>query len=201
MSERFSDAQIRTRFRRDYYAKLGSLIAPEFAALLYDHVTARCEGVSGSGSKLAGLEDVAEGYADPSMEHLLRGVLPCVEILTGLELSPTYSFFRLYRRGGILPPHQDREACEIGVSVHLGQSGNHPWPLWVKGPNGQSAVDLGPGEALIYRGIECQHWREALAEDQYAQIFLHYVDKNGPYREWRFDKRASLGIGDPTPAQ
>jgi hypothetical protein len=201
MSKSFSDAQIRSRFRQDHYAELGSLIAPDFAARLYDHVTGRSEGVSGTGSKLTGLDDVAEGYADPLMEHLLRGVLPRIEILTGLELSPTYSFFRLYRRGSVLPPHQDREACEIGVSVHLGQSGNQPWPLWVEGPNGQSAADLKPGEALIYRGIECEHWREALTENQYAQIFLHYVDKNGPYREWRFDKRSSLGVGGPTPAQ
>jgi len=196
-----SDTQIRARFQRDRYAKLGSLIDSEFAAQLYGYVKARSEGVHRTASSLAGLDDVAEDYADPIMEHVLRGALPRIESLTGLELFPTYSFLRLYRRGSILPTHRDREACEIGVSLHLGQSGDRPWPLWIKGPNGQSAVDLGPGDALIYRGMECAHWRDALQGDDFAQIFLHYVDKQGPYGEWRFDKRSSLGIADPTSPQ
>jgi len=28
-----------------------------------------------------------------------------------------------------------------------------------------------------------------------AQVFMHYVDANGPYAEWKFDKRPLLGHG------
>jgi hypothetical protein len=45
---------------------------------------------------------------------------------------------------------------------------------------------------LIYRGIDIPHWRETYDGDRLAQVFLHYVDQNGPHNEWKFDKRPGL---------
>ncbi len=57
------------------------------------------------------------------------------------------------------------------------------------------AVDLHPGDAVLFRGIERTHWRDAYDGEAAVQLFLHYVDRDGPYREWKFDKRAHLGCG------
>ena len=45
---------------------------------------------------------------------------------------------------------------------------------------------------LMYRGIECAHWRTPYDGDRLAQLFLHYVDQNGAYADWKFDRRSSL---------
>ena len=62
----------------------------------------------------------------------------------------------------------------------------------LESPRGTVVADLGPGDAMLYRGCECPHWRDAFDGEQCAQVFLHYVDADGPYSEWRYDKRERL---------
>ncbi len=51
------------------------------------------------------------------------------------------------------------------------------------------------GDAVMYRGCDIYHWREPYKEGKWqAQVFLHYVDQNGPHAEWKYDKRESLGM-------
>jgi hypothetical protein len=56
------------------------------------------------------------------------------------------------------------------------------------------AFYLDPGDAVVYKGCEVVHWREkADGTEVTAQFMLHYVDQNGPYADFKLDKRASLG--------
>jgi hypothetical protein len=58
-----------------------------------------------------------------------------------------------------------------------------------------SKIDMAIGDAVMYRGCDKWHWREPYVEGQWqAQVFLHYVDANGPHAEWKYDKRELLGI-------
>jgi hypothetical protein len=132
-------------------------------------------------------------YGDFFMDGLLNDLLPSIATASGLELFPTYSYFRVYKRGDVLRKHRDRPACEISVTLSLGYEPNRPWPIWIEGPRGNASVELARGDALLYRGLECTHWRDAFPGDRCAQVFLHYVDRNGPHAEWRFDKRPRLG--------
>jgi hypothetical protein len=184
--------EIRDRFASHRYVKIEALIEEGLRRMLYDHVRRRA--AVAPPAFMDGQEGAVEMFSDPVMEHVLAGVRPRAEQLCGLRLYPTYSFFRVYRHGNVLERHLDRAACEISVSVSLGPVLDPPWPLWLKGPMGESAIDLAPGDAVLYRGIECEHWRERFAGDHLAQVFLHYVDRDGPYCEWRFDKRPSLGV-------
>ncbi len=119
---------------------------------------------------------------------------PAVEFCTGLKLYPTYSYARLYRHGDELKPHRDRAACEISLSLNLGQvPADQPWALNVEGPDGGVACLLMPGDVLLYRGIELTHWREPYEGQSLAQVFLHYVDQDGPHKGEKFDRRAALG--------
>ena len=131
-------------------------------------------------------------YGDPVMEMLLERLRPKVERATGLSLLPTYSYFRVYKRGDVLKRHRDRPSCEISVTLNLGMTVDEPWPIWIAGPMGKASVALKPGDGLVYRGCDCDHWRDAFVGDYLAQVFLHYVDENGPYAELKFDTRSSL---------
>lgn len=131
-------------------------------------------------------------YADPLIESLATLSHPKMEKITGLELLPTYTYFRLYKPGDTLKPHIDRVACEISVSICLGYdykdvTDNYRWGIFIEG----SHLLLDIGDAVIYKGIEVEHWREEFVagkESWHAQAFLHYVDKNGPYAEHIWDR-------------
>ncbi len=130
-------------------------------------------------------------YGDFIMDSLLTNLLPEIERASGLSLFPAYSYYRMYKHGDTLPKHRDRASCEISITLCLGVEGGKPWPILIEGPNGRSSVSLQPGDALLYRGTECKHWREMFEGERQAQVFLHYVDQNGPHTEWKFDKRES----------
>jgi hypothetical protein len=57
-------------------------------------------------------------------------------------------------------------------------------------------VNLSPGDLVIYRGCDLSHWRKPFeypTEVWHVQGFFHYVDANGPYTEFKYDKRNSIG--------
>jgi len=62
------------------------------------------------------------------------------------------------------------------------------WPIYMDGEQ----IILNPGDAAIYRGCEVKHWRDLLNVPQnsyHVQCFYHYVDINGPYSEYAYDKK------------
>jgi hypothetical protein len=175
-----------TKFRREQCVLLPSLLRPPTLTDCYNYV---CR-MANSGATRSGDRQVADtpcAYGDPFIDTILLALLPQVENCAGMKLFPTYSYFRVYKRGDILPKHTDRPACEISVTLCLG--GDRVWPFWLEGSNGVVNLEMAPGDGLVYRGIECTHWREAFEGDRLAQAFLHYVDKNGPHADWKFDKR------------
>jgi hypothetical protein len=178
-------------FRRQGYIVTAHLIDPALADFFWSYVHTRfASRMLGSGGPLA--PGSLGGYGDPAFDGLLEFVRPRIEERCGLSLLPTYSFYRLYRHGNTLPPHRDRPACEISVSLNIGQMPGAPWPIHVEGPAGAYAASLGPGDALIYRGVDCRHWRDAFGGDRLVQAFLHYVDQHGPHADQKFDGRRTL---------
>jgi hypothetical protein len=134
-------------------------------------------------------------YADPLIEVMLKQCLPAIEEQTGLELEPTYSFSRVYQEGEELTPHTDRPSCEISATINVACTGDI-WPIWMQYEDKDPVkCMLAPGDAVIYKGCEVTHWRRKLPKGQInVQFMLHYVDKNGPNAEYKFDKREALGL-------
>jgi alkylated DNA repair dioxygenase AlkB len=92
-------------------------------------------------------------HGDAVLDALLEELRPAVEACTGLHLWPTYSYARLYRHGDALKPHRDRPACEVSLSLNLGQDPvGQLWALNVQGPAGSTAALLMPGDVLLYPG-------------------------------------------------
>jgi hypothetical protein len=143
-------------------------------------------------------------YADPFMETLLLLLKPTVEKYTGLTLLPTYSYYRTYFPGADLKAHTDRPECEISSTVCLGYNyeelpEDYFWGLWIKDNDKDIPVNLKPGDGVIYRGCEVEHWRDifiAPINSWQTQVFLHYIDAKGPYYNREFDGR--IGLGHPT---
>ena len=135
-------------------------------------------------------------YSDIAMETLLEQVKPVMEKHTGIKLSPTYSYARIYKKGDILKRHKDRYSCEISTTLNLG---GEPWPIYLDptGKEGQIGIEvnLAPGDMLIYSGCELEHWRKKFKGKDCGQVFLHYNNTNSkPVKENQFDKRPFIGL-------
>jgi|TARA_A100001391_G_scaffold157386_1_gene115622 hypothetical protein len=150
-------------------------------------------------------------YADTAMEVLLAGLLPLMKKETNLNLIPTYSYARIYKKGDILKRHKDRPSCEISTTLNLG---GDPWPIYLSpnenvgiaevegGEKGITAssnakgikIDLNPGDMLIYSGCVLEHWREKFEGDDCGQVFLHYNNVDTQGLNNKFDGRLHLGL-------
>jgi hypothetical protein len=138
-------------------------------------------------------------YADELTEVILADSVGAVEEITGLALFPTYSYARVYLKGDELTPHVDRPSCEVSATVHVATKGK-PWPIWMKVPGKDSIkIEMNPGDAVFYKGCEVTHWREKMVDSEInVQFMMHYVDKNGPNAEYKWDKRPNLGYATST---
>jgi hypothetical protein len=149
-------------------------------------------------------------YSDIAMETLLLKCQPVMEKITGLQLYPSYTYARIYKKGDELKRHKDRFSCEISTTMNLG---GDPWPIYLSPkenvgiPDGKKIttisnakgikVDLKPGDMLVYRGMELEHWREKFKGEECVQVFLHYNNRKTPgAKDNMFDKRTHLGLPD-----
>lgn len=131
-------------------------------------------------------------YGDWHIENLSDFLKPKVEEATGLKLHPTYTYFRRYLKGDELPIHTDRESCEISMSVCIVRNNDEPiWALKCIDKQGkQIEALLEEGDAMIYNGINIKHWRDPLKDGTFQlNAFLHYVNADGLYKSFRYDKR------------
>lgn len=150
---------------------------------------------------------------DNLMETLLDMSTPVVEQNVGKKLFPTYSFLRIYDKGSDLKVHVDRPSCEYTVALCLGSDPvDKPYEIFLGEKDENSdykyfeednkklnryRIDhkfpMVPNNAIIFKGMEKIHWREYCNHDHFITVFLHYVDQEGPYKEYKFDKREILG--------
>lgn len=127
-------------------------------------------------------------YGDKEMDKLQDSLHERIEWETGLKLFKTYNYFRIYKNGDVLRHHTDRPACEISITLHIG--GDADWEIYVMDKDENPIkVMLKPGDLLIYRGIERPHWRPKFTGTKYVQVFMHFVDQNGPYSVYKNDQR------------
>jgi len=115
-----------------------------------------------------------------------------LEELIGYQLFPTYTYSRIYSPREVLTRHRDRESCQISLTATLEYDtfDGEPWDVFVE-PN--TSYKLYPGDALIYKGCEIDHWRDSFIGISQMQVFFHYVDAQGPFKEFKYDLRPSLG--------
>jgi Rps23 Pro-64 3,4-dihydroxylase Tpa1-like proline 4-hydroxylase len=120
--------------------------------------------------------------------ELLCELTPDISKFAGTTLLPAYSYIRVYQSGDDLKRHRDRPSCEVSITLNLG--GDCDWPIYIERPDGSIAsILLQPGDAILYLGCKADHWREIIPGNKCIQVFLHYVESNGPNFDFYFDKQ------------
>ena len=120
---------------------------------------------------------------DSLMNSLLEIKLSKVEKESNLKLFPTYAYWRYYIFGATLKKHSDRPSCEISVTTCIKKYDN--WPIVIEG----TSFELEEGDAVLYAGCDQNHWRPGVYKGEgMAQVFLHYVNQNGPFTHHAYDE-------------
>ena len=115
---------------------------------------------------------------------------------SGIKLTETYSYARIYKKGDELKRHKDRYSCEISTTMFLG---GEDWSIFLE-PSGERdkkgiEITLERGDMLMYRGCDLEHWREPFEGENCGQVFLHYNDASNPKAKFnKFDGRPMIGL-------
>ena len=134
-------------------------------------------------------------YNHPKFKDVYYRIKNTIEKVTGDKLYPTYYYDRFYFKGHDLKKHTDRPSCEISVSMHISTNADYDWPIYFKQED--EVVDLvtKPGDAVLYKGCELEHWREPLRGSRdvyYHQVFFHYVRRDGYNLQHAYDSKIGM---------
>ena len=187
----------KSQFSKQGYLVLKQAISQETVEIAKDYFTMQIFN-PGHYRKSAACPKAVDRYGDPLGESLLIHCRPLLEEHVGLRLHSTYSFVRLYRHGSDLRKHTDRPSCEISATLTIGYKASELWPMMLEVGGETKTIELDRGDLLVFQGNEQPHWREPFQGDQWIQVFLHYVDAEGNFQEYKYDKRAMLGIDPKT---
>lgn len=139
-------------------------------------------------------------YGDPIFDELLQKFADPIGLNVGRKLLPTYTYARIYRPGEVLKKHKDRPACEISATLTLGFDSKPIWPIFFDEER-EVSVSLDQGEMAVYKGCDIVHWRPSFKGQWHVQVFLHYVDANGPYKDHVRDGRSEFGVQKTNPVK
>jgi hypothetical protein len=132
-------------------------------------------------------------YGAPEFDEWLQKLAKPIGAYIGVELLPCYSYARLYHPGETLKIHRDRPSCEYSGTMTLGFKGKQVWPIYFD-KDKRHKIELMPGEMAMYKGCDVDHWRTEFKGEWQVQVFFHYVDANGPYKNQYADGRKSFGM-------
>ncbi len=133
-------------------------------------------------------------YGALCFESLSLQLQPLFEEVTGKKLSPTYTYARIYYPGATMAIHKDRPSCEFSATLCI-STDPEPWEIWFETLSGEhKAIFLEPGDLIVYKGDTLNHWRNEYTGKRQTQAFLHYVDRKGNYRDYKYDHRQYIGL-------
>ena len=188
----------------------------------FDSIFVKKQGIHKENSKWKDEFETIEFGAAPFGTILLTRLQKEIEKIINIKLIPTYNYSRKYFRNSVLYAHRDRPSCEISATICIDQDTDNkkPWPIWLKNDknyanqtyagayeisqkldedirkqSGCKKILMEPGDVLIYQGINVLHWRDQLEGNFSKNVFIHYVNKNGPlfkdHPELEWDGRES----------
>ena len=198
-------------YEKDGYATIRGLIPPEVAANLFKQLQMDLQAAGHSFQTFAKLNNISRHQTSDISGHFYRplttflwGLTPIMSHVTGADLLPSYDYFRIYQKDDICRVHSDRPSCEHSVSLTLAYSDGLPWPLEVgstrvdgEGPYTEnfgdepcSAVEMQPGDAVLYRGMNLRHGRTTPNPNRWsAHVFLFWVERGGEFAQHAFDEQ------------
>lgn len=196
-------------YRANGFATVRGLIPPEVAANLYKQIQIDLANAGKSFETFAQVQPLSRHQTVDISGHFYRplttflwGLTPIISELTGADLLPSYDYFRIYQQDDICRVHADRPSCEHSLSLTLAYADDLPWPLQVGsrkatelqpcvedwGDEPYSSVEMQPGDAVLYRGIDLRHGRMDPNPNRWsAHLFLFWVERGGAFAQHAFD--------------
>ena len=182
-----------TQFQEKGFQKVKGYITPYFSLFLRNYFTLRAQN-----DRLGGDEQAPNShcvYGDPAFDMAMYMSTEDIGKIVGKNLIPQYTYARIYKNGSDLKIHSDRPECQYSVTLSLGGDYKKPWPIWIKDYAGNvNEVPLDEGDMVVYHGTELEHWRDKFEGNMQYQLFLHYVDAEGEFKDRVFDGRPNLGL-------
>jgi len=183
-----------TQFQEKGFQKIERYIPPTFSNYLRNYFNLRVQ----TDPSLEGDPQVPNSncvYGDPAFDMVMAMSTPDIGEIVGKKLIPQYTYARIYKNGSDLLKHMDRPECQYSVSLCLGGEYEKTWPIWIKDYAGNDhCVPLDEGDMVVYHGTEVEHWREKFEGNAQYQLFMHYVDSEGEFKDRLFDGRPNLGL-------
>ena len=180
-------------FKEHGFEKVEGYILPYFSQFLRNYFTLRVQN-----DRLGGDEQAPNShcvYGDPAFDMTMAMSTEDISKIVGKNLIPQYTYARIYKNGSDLKIHSDHPECQYSVTLCLGGDYEKPWPIWIKDYSGNmNEVALDEGDMVVYHGTELEHWRERFEGNMQYQLFMHYVDSEGEYKDRLFDGRSNLGL-------
>ena len=167
------------QFQSQGYAPVGQLIHPFHIAALRRYYRHQLRtGKLHLGDSQSPLRYIS--HSDPVARFFHQQLTAAISAFAGEPLKPSYVYLASYKEGAILEKHTDREQCDFSVTLCLDYSPEPrnatPWPIHLYKKSRKVTVFQAIGDALLYRGCEVPHSREALPEGHTSSsIFFHYV--------------------------
>ena len=200
-------------YQRDGYAALPALFPPEVLLAFYRMMQGDLQA---AGRPLQSFTARGPLLRQPAIEvyafqytpmlTFLWGLTPRVAEGVGRPLLPTYAYFRAYQQGDVCRIHSDRQACEHSLSLTIAYGDDRPWALSVAtertevpqpvvaddfGDQPHGSVAMQPGDGVLYQGTHHRHGRlDPNPNNWSAHLFLHWVERDGRYRDQAFDRPA-----------
>jgi len=203
--------QIEGDYKNDGYATIRGLIPREVASMLLKQMQIDLQAAGKSFETFAKTHPLSKQHTIDISGHFYRplttflwGMTPIIGELTGADLLPSYNYFRIYHKDDICRVHSDRPSCEHSVSLTLAYSDDMPWPLEIGsepvtvespcadnfGVEPYSSVEMQPGDAVLYRGMDLRHGRMQPNPNGWsAHLFLFWVERDGNFKQHAFDEQ------------
>ena len=99
--------------------------------------------------------------------------------------------------GSFCGSFEDGQVC-LGYN-NSGAPTGYNWGMFVEKSGDRNKkgkeIFMEPGDMIIYRGCKIEHWREKFKGTNLSQVFLHFNDGEGPYKDYcKYDGRPMLGL-------
>jgi hypothetical protein len=172
----------RPQFQAQGYAPVGRLLHPFHISSLRRYYRHQLR----TGKLRLGDSQSPRRYVshnDPVARFFHQQLTAAVSAFAGERVKPSYVYLASYQEGATLPKHTDREQCDFSLTLSLDYAPEPrqatPWPLHLHKKSGKVRVFQAIGDALLYRGCQLPHSREALPKGHTStSIFFHYVRKD-----------------------
>lgn len=129
-------------------------------------------------------------YSDPLMETILQNSCEYISSLTKIKLVPTYSMVTMFMKDDIYEK-EESESSEISAILFLGSSNDtNKISLNID----SIEYNLFFGDLIIYNSKELSIKNFSIKDKWLLQATLNFVDSEGEYSDYIYDKRSYLGF-------